>query len=216
MSGLSINLRRFRISRRVRRILLIAVGVWLLFACALGIAVTIYGQTDRAQPADVIIVLGSGLNHDLSPGPALVRRATRGAALWQAGYAPAIICSGGYAGWASRSEASGCAQVLREQGVPDEAIITEELSRSTDENAIYSHEIMRDHGWDSAVVVSDGYHLLRATWIFSAEGVTFTTSPAAPPPFFEALKATAREVLALHWEVFKTVFGLPYTYVPLV
>ncbi|MFN8448612.1 MAG: hypothetical protein U0521_08490 [Anaerolineae bacterium] len=62
----------------MRRVLLIAVGIWLIFACALGIAVTIYGQTDRAQPADVIVVLGSGLRReDLQPGPALTRRSVR-------------------------------------------------------------------------------------------------------------------------------------------
>jgi uncharacterized SAM-binding protein YcdF (DUF218 family) len=214
MSGLSTKLRRPRLSRRVRRIVLIALGGWLIVACAIGIAVTIYGQTDRAQPADVIIVLGAGLNRDLSPGPGTVRRSTRAAELWKAGYAPTIICSGGYATWASRSEAKGCAEVLRDNGVQAEAIILEERSRSTEENAVYSHELMHDYGWSSALVVSDGYHLLRATWIFSAEGVTFTTSPAAPPPFLNQLTSTAREVVALHWQVLKTIFGLPFTFVP--
>lgn len=217
MSASSTNRRRVRLSRRVRRVLLVAVGVWLIFACTLGIAVTVYGQTDRAQPADVIIVLGSGLRReDLQPGPALTRRSVRGAELFHAGFAPAIICSGGYPGTATRSEADGCAQVLRENGVPDDAIILEERSRSTEENAAYSHEIMQEHGWKTALVVSDGYHLLRATWIFTAEGVTFTTSPASTPPFLDALTATAREVVALHWQAFKTVLGLPYTFVPWV
>lgn len=217
MSASSTRLRRFRVSRRVRRVLVIAVGIWLIFACVLGIAVTVYGQTDRAQPADVIIVLGSGLRReDLQPGPALTRRSVRGAELFHAGFAPAIICSGGYPGMASRSEADGCAQVLRENGVPDAAIILEERSRSTEENAAYSHEIMQEHGWKTALVVSDGYHLLRATWIFSSDGVSFSTSPAATPPFFDALTATAREVVALHWQAFKTVLGLPYTFVPWV
>jgi uncharacterized SAM-binding protein YcdF (DUF218 family) len=201
--------------RRVRRILLIVFGAWLLLAFIIGIVVTIYGQTDRAQPADVIIVLGSGLRRDLQPGPALTRRSARGAALWQAGYAPMIICSGGYATWSTaRSEADGCAQVLRENGVPAEAIIIEDRSRSTEENAVYSHEIMRERGWNTALIVSDGYHLLRATWIFSVEGITFSTSRAAPPPLIDGVTSTAREVVALHWQVVKTVLGLPYTFVP--
>lgn len=211
-----LRLSRPRLSRRLRRVLLIAVGVWLIVCCALGVIVTLYGQTERAQPADVIIVLGSGLRRDLQPGPALTRRSVRAAELWKAGFAPAIICSGGYATWSTRSEADGCAQILRENGVPADAIIIEERSRSTEENAVYSHEIMRERGWTTALVISDAYHLLRATWIFSAEGVTFTTSPAAPPPFFDALTATAREVVALHWQVVKTVLGLPYTFVPWV
>ena len=64
MSGSSIKHKRLR---RVLRILLIALGVWLIFDCALALVVYVYGLTDRAQPADVIIVLGSGLNADLTP-----------------------------------------------------------------------------------------------------------------------------------------------------
>ncbi len=203
-----------RLSRRLRRILLIALGIWLILDCLIGITVYVYGLTDRAQPADVIVVLGGGLNRDLTPNRATTRRAQHAAELWKAGYAPMIICSGGYAEWAERSEADSCAQVLRESGVPAEAIVLEDRSRSTEENAIYSHEVMQAHGWKTALVVSDGYHLLRATWIFSSEGVTFTTSPAAPPPLTDLLIAVPREVVALHWQVFKTIFHLPFTFVP--
>ena len=97
---------------------------------------------------------------------------------------------------------------------PADAIILEDRSRSTEENALYSHQIMQAHGWESALVVSDGYHLLRATWIFSAEGISGSTSPAALPPLFDLLVAVVREVVALHWQVFKTLLNLPVTYVP--
>ena len=102
----------------------------------------------------------------------------------------------------------------RENGVPAEAILIEDRSRSTEENALYSDEIMRAHGWKTALLVSDGYHLLRATWIFSNEGIPFTTSPAASPPLLDLAVAVVREVVALHWQVFKTLLGLPVTYVP--
>lgn len=202
--------------RRLRRIALIAFGIWLILAIALGIVVNVYGMTDRAAPADVIVVLGSGVNLDGSPGPAQIRRASHAAELWKAGFAPAIICAGGYPGLSKFSEAHACAQLLRASGVPADVIVLEERSRSTEENAVYSHETMRANGWNSALIVSDGYHLLRATWIFSAEGVTFTTSPCEPPPPFDALNSTLREIIALHWQVFKTVLGLPYTFVPWV
>ncbi len=200
--------------RRLLRALLILIGVWLIVCCALAISVVVYGQTNRAQPADVIIVLGSGLNRDLTPGRALTRRSEHAVDLWKAGYAPVIICSGGYTAGLSRAEASGCAEVLRANGVPADAILIEDRSRSTEENALYSHEIMQDHGWTAALIVSDGYHLLRATWIFSLQDIQFSTSPAALPPPFDLVKAVAREVVALHWQAFKAIFHLPYTYVP--
>ena len=209
------RLRLPRISRRLLRVVLVLAGAWLTLCIVLASAVHFYGLTDRAEPEDVIIVLGSGLNRNGTPGPSLRNRSERAAALWHAGYAPMIICSGGYARTASRSEASGCAEVLRENGVPESAIILEEQARSTEENAVYSHRIMRERGWETALVVSDGYHLLRATWILSQEGMTFTTSPATTPPrFINHLVAIAREVVALLWQLLKTVLGLPYTFVP--
>jgi uncharacterized SAM-binding protein YcdF (DUF218 family) len=192
--------------------------VWLLVCVVIAGVVYAYGLTDRAEPADVIIVLGSGLNRNLTPGPSLRNRSEHAAALWRDGYAPMVICSGGYARWATRSEADGCAEVLRENGVPTEAIILEERSRSTEENAVYSQEIMRERGWESALIVSDGYHLLRATWIFSQQGYTdFSTSPATDTPrTVNLIMGVAREVVALHWQVIKTVLGLPFTFVPWV
>ena len=214
MSVLSTKRRLPTISRRVRRIVLMLVGAWLVFDCLMATVVFVYGLTDRAQHEDVIIVLGWGLNRDLTATDSTARRAEHAADLWKQGYAPAIICAGGYATWASRSEAAGCADVLRESGVPADAIILEDRSRSTEENAFYSHQIMQAHGWKSALVVSDGYHLLRATWIFSAEGISGSTSPAALPPLIDLLVAVVREVVALHWQVFKTLLNLPVTYVP--
>jgi len=212
------RLRFPRISRRLLRFLLIVVGMWLRVCAVVAGVVYAYGLTDRAAPADVIIVLGSGLNRNLTPGPSLRNRSEHAAALWREGYAPMIICSGGYARWATRSEADGCAEVLRDNGVPAEAIVLEERSRSTEENAVYSQEIMQARGWQSALIVSDGYHLLRATWIFSQQGFTdFSTSPAAVAPRpVNLIIAVGREVVALHWQVIKTVLGLPFTFVPWV
>lgn len=213
MSGSFTRLRAAIRRHRVLRALLL-IGVWLVFCCGLAAIVFAYGQADHAESADVIIVLGSGLNPDLTPGRALTRRSERAAALWKAGYAPVIICSGGYTTNDFLSEAFGCGEVLLANGVPAEAIILESRSRSTEENAIFSREIMRERGWKNALIVSDGYHLLRATWIFSLEGIDFTTSHAASPPVFDLLRALAREVAALHWQAFKTLFNLPITYVP--
>ncbi|MBI1258285.1 MAG: hypothetical protein GC204_12500 [Chloroflexi bacterium] len=214
MSVLSTKRRLPRISQRVRRILSMVVGAWLILDCLIGLAVFFYGLPDRAQHEDVIIVLGAGLKRDLTATDSTARRAVHAADLWKAHFAPKIICSGGYATWASRSEAEGCADVLRANGVPETAIILENHSRSTEENAYYSHQIMEANGWKSALVVSDGYHLLRATWIFSVEGISGSTSPAGPLGVSDLLPALIREVVALYWQVFKTLLHLPITYVP--
>lgn len=188
---------------------------WLLFALCLGGFIHLYALTDYAQPVDVIIVLGAGVQRNGRAGPSLTRRATHAAELWQAGVAPRILCTGGQTDRAPRTEADACREVLLSRGVPENAIIVEENSRSTEENAINSHTIMRDNGWQTAVIVSESYHVFRASWIFSLEGLTVYSSPvpASQAPFSFYIYSLAREVVALHWQAFKELFNLPQTYV---
>lgn len=205
------------VRRWLRRWLPLAGGLWLLLACGLASALSLYGQDERATRADVIVVLGSGLEEDNSPGEALTRRAQRAALLWRDGYAPYIICTGGYTSQRTRSEADGCREVLEANGVPADVILLEERSRSTEENAIYARELMTERGWDSVLLVSDAYHLMRAVWIFGDAGVNVIGRvPAARPELDDQIEAVVREIIALHWQTFKKVFNLPFTYVPVL
>ena len=198
------------------RIFAILILIWLVTCVVIGGVVLVYAQQDQAQNADVIVVLGSGLRRDNRPGPALARRAIHAAELYSQGLADTVICTGGYTAGRNRSEADGCREVLIENGVPETAILLEDQSRSTEENAMYAHEIMQEHGFENAILVSDGFHLLRAQWIFSQVGVPVFPSPAASPSRMTLLISTAREVAALHWQAIKTILNLPYTYVPVV
>lgn len=177
-------------------------------------AIDAYGRQDFAQKADVIIVLGAGLRRNNTPGPALTRRAAQAAELWQAGYAPVIICAGGKPGDRTRSEADACAELLRADGIPAEAIILEDTSRSTEENAIETRSIMDTNGWQTAILVSDGYHLFRARHLFLNADIPVYTSPASTSPrFTEYIVFMLREVVAFHWQIFKETFNIPITYV---
>jgi uncharacterized SAM-binding protein YcdF (DUF218 family) len=210
------SIKRLLRSRRLWRGVRLMLALWLVGVVVLIVAIVIYSGSDQAQEADVIVILGAGLDRRDRPGPALVRRAAQGAALWEDGKASRIICSGGYGLNRSRSEADACAELLRDEGVPDNVILLEDRSRSTEENAMYTLEMMQANGWQTAVIVSDGYHLLRAHWIFNSAGIPNYPSPAENPPAFNLLASTAREVVAFHWLAFKTVFNIPVTYIPVL
>lgn len=198
---------------RWRRLILLALVLWLWVIFTLAVVIDAYGRVNRAQPADVIIVLGAGLRADNTPGPALIRRTTQAASLWKAGYAPVIICSGGKPGNRTRSEADACAELLRGDAIPDSAIILEDQSRSTEENTFESREIMQANGWLTAIVVSDNYHLFRAYRLFRNASLLITTSPATSPDPATYLTFLGREIVAFHWQLFKEAFNLPITYV---
>jgi uncharacterized SAM-binding protein YcdF (DUF218 family) len=162
-----------------------------------------YGMVDRAQAADVIIVLGSRVQPDGGPAPALARRAAHAAALYRQGLAPAVMCSGGVTAGTPLSEAASACGYAVALGVPPEATFLEEMATSTEENARYSAVEMRRHGWRTAILASDGFHLYRAVKLFEHAGVTVYPSPAqataGPMAPVERWLRAAREVLALIW-----------------
>ncbi len=200
--------------RRLWQVILIGGLLWGWQMVYTWLAIDAYGRVERAQQADVIIVLGAGLRRDNTPGPALRRRSLHGAELWQQGIAPMILCSGGMPGNRTRSEADACRELLEAEGVPAEAILLEASSRSTEENALASGRLMVERGWETAVIVSDQYHMYRAQHIFSDTGLTVYASgaPISPPPG-EYLVFMLRELVAINWYGLKTALGLPITYV---
>ncbi len=204
--------------RWARRILLGALVAGLGIGLTLAVTIAAYGAQDGAASADLIVVLGGGVHLDGRPTEAMERRALHAAALYAAGYAPAVVCSGGYTLEIPVSEASVCADLLVAGGVPRGAVWLEEQSRSTEENAIYTAQLMQAQGWRTALVTSDSYHLWRARLLFELHGVALAgTSPAqattGPLNPLEYLASLGREVLALFWQGAKDLLGLPFTHV---
>jgi uncharacterized SAM-binding protein YcdF (DUF218 family) len=191
--------------------------LWLVFACGLGFFILQYGEQDRAQSSDVVIVLGAEVLPNGQPSSALRWRAEQAADVWQRGLASYIICTGGYSIRApNHAQADACADVLLANGVPESAIRRERASKSTQENARDSLTIMQAEGWQTAIIVSDGFHLFRAQWIFADAGLPVTTSPVTNARWNTRalLWYTAREVAALHWHVVRQLFNIPMTDIP--
>lgn len=161
-----------------------------------------FGAVDRAQPADVIVLLGSMVYPGGEIGPALERRTEHAAALYRRGLAAHIICSGGVGANPPAEAVLACGR-LAELGVPQAALILESDSHNTEQNAHFSTAIMRAHGWHSAVLASDAFHLYRAAQMFEHVGVTVYASPAevttGPMNPVERIVREMREVLGVLW-----------------
>ncbi|GAB4407580.1 MAG: YdcF family protein [Anaerolineae bacterium] len=198
ISTLPISVRRMvRVWRLLRWALALATLILVGGALTLAITVIRYGTGDRARPADVIVVLGGG-------EAGTVRRAEHAAALYHAGYAPSVLCTGGAAIPTGDTEAARCAQVMEAEGVPAAAVWREETSHSTAENARATAALMAAQGWRDAVLVSDDFHLWRARWLFEREGVRVYPSPAqrttGPLSVDEEIYAVLRELAAWSWQ----------------
>jgi uncharacterized SAM-binding protein YcdF (DUF218 family) len=206
-----------KLSTWITRVLLILLTGWLLMCLVLVGLIYYYGTVDGARSADAIVVLGAGLRSDGQPGWALTRRSSQGAERWKEGYAPYVLCTGGQAPSQWRSEAAACRELLLRFGVPDEAILLEERSRSTEENALNSREILDNRGWNRVLLVSDSYHMFRAGILFRLQGFEVSLSPVARErinyqSFY--VYSVAREIAALHFYAVKEILRLPVTYLP--
>lgn len=202
--------------RHLKRFIIFAFLIVCLYASLFMVAIHVVGMINHAEEADVIVVLGAGLRRDGRAGWALTRRAEMGAELWHDGYAEYVLCTGAQADGYPRSEAAACKEILMRDGVPETAILLEQQSRSTEENAMFGQEILVEHGWDTVLLVTDSYHMLRAEWIFRSQGITAYTSPIPASRInypFSYPVSMVREIVAMHWITFKNLLGIDITYV---
>lgn len=113
---------------------------------------------------DVVVVLGCRVRPDGTPSATLVRRTELGARLVKEGRAPRLVLSGGKVG-SDTTEASAALPHALAAGVARDAILLEERSRTTDENAAEVAKLLGDSEL-RVLVVTDAYHVLRSVRLF--------------------------------------------------
>lgn len=100
------------------------------------------------------------------------------AQLYHAGKAPWVVLSGGSDREVSlTSEAAAMRLFLRELGVPDSAMVLEEASRTTRENARFTDVVLRERGIERILLVTSALHMRRALGLFEAEGIEVVPAP---------------------------------------
>jgi uncharacterized SAM-binding protein YcdF (DUF218 family) len=164
----------------VRRIVLVTLAVLVVLAVltrqtwltAIGDGLV---ARDELGTSDVIVVLAGN-----SPF-----RARHAEALYARGLAPHVIISneplsshGVQTTWLELRRVG-----LVRLSIPDDAIEPiPEISDSTYEEALHTRDIMLAHGWRSAILVTDPFHMRRATLTFrqafDAAGLVVLASPA--------------------------------------
>jgi uncharacterized SAM-binding protein YcdF (DUF218 family) len=126
---------------------------------------------DEIKPADVIIVLSGDENGE---------RVDEAVRLYRRGYAKKMLMSGGPLAWRlTAAEWMKRQAVVR--GVPKNAIMLEEKSRSTVENARFSLRILKKHKVKSCILVTSPQHSRRSKRVFKKfferEGIKISSHP---------------------------------------
>ncbi|MBK7862263.1 MAG: YdcF family protein [Archangiaceae bacterium] len=147
--------------------------------------------------ARAVVMLGARVLPSGHAAPALQYRAEKAAQLYLSGRAPLIVFSGGSSGKLP-SEASIARDLAVAAGVPPTACLLEDQSHSTAQNAALTAPLLKARGIDEVLLVSDGYHLLRAQAQFQALGIRAHPVPSGRRlGTTDWLSQTVREALAL-------------------
>lgn len=132
--------------------------------------------------ADAIVVLGGGSNYawldrtDVDPAKLRSSRLAAGARAWHAGKASKVILSGGGVG--NTTEARRMADAIQRLGVPHDALLLEERSHDTRDNARFSTALLEaGHGGRHVLLVTSALHMPRATLLFTQAGAEVTPVP---------------------------------------
>jgi len=139
-------------------LLILVAGILLLtHSFVLTRAAEMLIKKDEIKPADVIVVLAGEQEERVRYGTKLLEddwaRKDR------------IIMAGGPLVW-KYTWASLMKEQAESLGIPGKKILLEDKSRSTEEDALYTKEILQQNGFKSIILVTSPYHSKRASLIF--------------------------------------------------
>jgi uncharacterized SAM-binding protein YcdF (DUF218 family) len=167
-----------RIARRTVTIGMVTVfSLWLISA----VAVLVWSARDEARPAQAIVVLGAA-QYAGKPSPVLRARLDHALDLWNRHLASLLILTGGTGSGDTTSEAAVGRKYAKKHGVPDSAILVENEGRTTSESMRAVAGMLEVRGLQSALLVSDPFHMLRLRILARRFGFTPYTSPTRTSP----------------------------------
>jgi uncharacterized SAM-binding protein YcdF (DUF218 family) len=157
-------------------------------------------RIDDRRPVDAVVVLGAA-QYDGEPSSIFASRLRHAEALYEQGVAPRIVTTGGGRAGDVYTEAEAGRRYLIDRGVPaDDVIAVEEGSDTLGSLQAVAARANRD-GWQSALVVSDPWHSLRARTMARDNGLYAWTSPTRSGPVVQTretqLRYIVRETAAL-------------------
>jgi uncharacterized SAM-binding protein YcdF (DUF218 family) len=173
------------------------VGTVLVAAIVLGGTLFRVWQTARVdgdRPVDAVVVLGAA-QYDGQPSPIFAWRLEHAAELYKQGLAPRVVTVGGSREGDEYTEAEAGTRYLVRQGVPASAITTVAEGRDTLGSLQAVAARAEQDGWNSALVVSDPWHSLRARTMARDSGLEAWQSPTRSGPVVQTRETQAKYIL---------------------
>ena len=135
----------------------------IFFIALLWSAWDIYSFGKRIEwiKADAAIVLGAAAWGRI-PSPVFRERINHAITLYKMGYVHKIIFTGGAQIDSDVPESIVARNYAMKQDIPQEDILCEKVSKTTDENLLFARNLARQNGLKTFLIVSDPLHMKRA------------------------------------------------------
>lgn len=168
---------RSRSSRlRISRVLIAALGIFVLCLVYFPISIYAYGRRSVNAPAQAAIVLGAAA-WGKQPSPVFRERINHAIDLYHAGRVGKLLFTGGYGKGSDFAESEAAKRYAIRQGIPEADILIETSSRTTFENLRNAKQVARQHQLQSFLIVSDPLHMKRAMAMAEDMGLQVNPSP---------------------------------------
>ena len=136
--------------------------------------------------ADAVFVLGAAA-YGKNPSPVFRERINHAMNIYRSRHCRYILLTGGKKFAEDFGEAVVARDYLIKNGIPSEDILLETASNNTYENFLFSLPIISDRKISSIIIVSDPYHMKRASMIADDFGIINYSSPT-PTTMFNSFK----------------------------
>ena len=170
-----------RVLRRLRR----AIGLILLAAASIYtialVMVLVISQQDQRRPVDAIVVLGAA-QYNGRPSPVLRARLDHARRLYNEGYAPRIVVTGGVGRGDTTSEATVGRNYLLTRDVVPGDVVVQPQGRSTEASITAVADWLEAEGLHSVILVSDPFHMFRLRLEARRTKLEAYTSPTEDSP----------------------------------
>jgi len=144
-----------------------------------------YLPLKEVPEVEVMVVLGGGT---LAANPPRLMAEINGAGdrliyaarLYREGKAQRLLLSGGGIEWytpSSANPAAEMAELLELLGVPEEAMILEDRSQNTLQNAQFTKTILAQMGVERVLLVTSAMHMPRSVRVFERQGLEVIPAP---------------------------------------
>jgi uncharacterized SAM-binding protein YcdF (DUF218 family) len=176
------------------RVIGAAVLALLLLVTSTALAIWWNARQDSRPSSDAIVVLGSAQYNGV-PSSIFAARLEHAKNLYKAGVAPVIVTVGGKETGDQFTEAEAGRDYLANEGVPRDALLAVPEGVDTLESMRAVSGAFDQHGWHSAVLVTDPWHAMRAQRMAEDSGMVATSSPTRQGPAVQTRTTQFRYIL---------------------